>query len=252
MSCGRLTKEVQKPLNAYSTSDEAYEWFTDWIPCTGVDGARTVLRIAAINGNFQGRVVYQTATVRTNKPNGPTTDDGWNTSEGAYYHEFDLTTVTDDYFFIRFGVEFSGHTSTLGSADVSLQVAYRAKGMHRGSISKNLIALDTAANLIQREIITDWIPASEVSKFNAAYVVSEADANFQFRYAYQTAATTVEEPDAWTSVGSWNTSGDQEDNLNDQSPTVSSKMWVRFALEYSCASLKNQRANVSTVLMTRG
>jgi len=254
MSCGRLTKEVQKSLAAVSTSEEAYVWFTDWIPCTGVDYAYTVMRIAALNGNFKARAVYQTATVRTNKPNGPTTDDGWEQTEGAYFHDFDLTAVTDDYFFIRFGVECLGHTSTLGSADVSLQVSYRAKGTHRGSMSKNLVALDVAANLVQQEILTGWMPAIEASKFNVAYVVSEADANFQFRFAYQTAATTIESPSSWTAVdgGTWNTTGDQEDNLNEETLSLGSNMWVRFALEYSCSSLKNMQANVSAVLMTRG
>jgi hypothetical protein len=37
MSCGRLTAEVQRRLTAISTTEAQVEWFTDWIPCTGID-----------------------------------------------------------------------------------------------------------------------------------------------------------------------------------------------------------------------
>lgn len=90
------------------------------------------MRIRGKTGDFGARPAYQTAVVRTNKPDSPAPFD----AQGSYvstnsdnYDDVDLTSVTDSKFFIRFGIQYKITSTSVGSADVSLQVSYRAKGM---------------------------------------------------------------------------------------------------------------------------
>jgi hypothetical protein len=221
------------------------------VASTGIDEARTVMRIRGLTGDLGARPAIQTAAVRTNKPDTPVAFPGesYVSSNSDNYADINLADVCDDKFFIRFGVQTMITSTDVGSADVSLQVSYRAKGLMRGSISKELVGLNDS--LTQRVVITDWIPAIEVSEFNVAHV-SDADAAFQYKFAYQTAATTVEEPDSWTGVGSW-ISGDDEDNIGDQSPTTTDKMWIRIGVFYNCTSSNtDQQGSLSAVVATRG
>jgi hypothetical protein len=251
MPCGRLTNEVQKRLTAISTTEEQVEFFTDWIPCTGIDEARVVMRIRGRSGDFGAKPSLQVASVRTNKPDSPVGFPGesYVSTNSDNYADVDLSSVCDDEFFIRFGVMYKITSSDVGSADVSLQVSYRAKGQIRGTMSEELVALNDS--LSQRVVITEWIPAIEVSEFNVAYV-SDADSDYQYKFAYQTAATTIEEPDSWTGVGSW-ISGDAEDNIGDQTPTTTDKMWIRIGVFYNCtATNSDKQGSLSAVVATRG
>lgn len=251
MSCGRLTRDVQKSLTAVSASRAQVEFFTDWIPCTGVDTAHVVMQIRNLAGHFGARPCYQTAAVHPNKPDAPTAFSGvsYYTSNGANYDLANLTAVTNEKFFIRFGVQYMIQNTDVGTADVSLQVSYQAKGQMRGKLSKDLVALNDT--LEHREILTEWIPALQVSKFNIAYL-SNSDSEFQCKFAYQTAASTIDDPDTWAGTSSW-LAGDQEGNINDQSPTTTGKMWIRIGVFYKCTSTNtNAQGFLSAVVATRG
>jgi hypothetical protein len=176
MSYGRLTKEVQKNLTAVTDNAVQYEWFTDWIPCTGMDYARVVLRIRALQGDFNARPAYQTAITRPSKPDAAAGSGTVRTSVGDYYEVIDLTSVTNSKFYIRLGVEYTlTAEGTDGSADVSVQVSYQNRGTSRGSFYKSLLA--PSSSLVLTEPITGWMPAIEVSKANVVCCATDADSD---------------------------------------------------------------------------
>jgi len=251
MSCGRLTPEIQKSLTAVSASQAQVEFFTDWLPCTGIDMAHVVMQIRNLTGDFGARPCFQIASVTPNKPDAPAAFVGvsYYVADGATFDLQNLASITNGEFLIRFGVQYMIQDTDVGTADVSLQVSYGAKGQMRGKFSKDLVALNDT--LEHREILTDWIPALQVSKFNIAYL-SNADAEFQYKFAYQTAEATIDSPGPWTGTSSW-FAGDQERNLGDQSPTTTGKMWIRIGVFYKCtATNTNAQGYLTTVVASRG
>jgi len=253
MSCGRLTPATQKSLYSDTDSQSQYQWFADWVPCTGVDSLHFTMSVSALTNDFKCRPAYQTAEVRPADADSPVhVTDTWRTADGAYYDTVDLSSVTNGKFFIRFGVEYKVVSQgTAGRADIEIQAAYLAKGAIRGSISKELTAVSNSVE--QREVISEWIPACEVSEINAAYVATRMDSGFEFRFAYQTAAAITETPDDWTEigVGGW-ISSPGEDNIGDSTVTTTGKMWVRIGVLYSCTeSNTNKIANLSAIVATR-
>jgi len=249
-SCARLTPETQKTLNCNSTSVR-HAWYTEWLPAVGVEAVRLVLKNKSVVGNFRAKVSIQTAGVRTDNPDAPddTQGSGYLTGAGEQYELLDLSTVTPSKFFIRFGLAYSATDTTYSEADAAMQISFGTKGgAVRGSVSKHLVAATTTSRYLE---VTPWMPALEVTKYRGAYVITKADANFQSRLAYQTASTSIQSPESWASTDSFQ-SGNLEECSGELTPTITGKMWIRFGLEYSCASGSDQGADVSVAIATKG
>jgi len=239
-----------KTLYASSSSVSRFEWYTGWLTATGIDTVRAVLKIQNADASFfKARLAYQTANVRTNKPNAPTGTGTWYTDDGENCpNDYDVSTPTSSAFFVRFGVEYQlSEGSTPEGADVSLQVSYGAKGQVVGSASQEVLAPDTVYKYLP---LCDWVPALSAAKYKVAYVVSDAHANFTTRIAYQTAATSVEAPDGWTTGGV--EGADDREVCNEVTISTSNKMWVRFAVAYKCSTGTNLAANISGAAATKG
>ncbi|MFH1463435.1 MAG: hypothetical protein ABIO70_03525 [Pseudomonadota bacterium] len=251
MSCARLTPEYSANLSTNDDTFVQYRWFTDWITCAGLSNVRATIKRINADNSFSVRFAFQIAKVRTNDPGSPTVlaGDAYHSGNGeSCTDDLDLSTYADDGFFVRFGVAYKlTEGSGYASADVYFQVAYGLKGSVIGKGSQQVLAPDSTYRYL---LISDWVPALSAVKFQVAYVVSDASADFYTRLAYQTAATSIEEPGAWTTDGT--EAGDDREVCEQVSISTSNKMWVRFAIAYKANSGSNLSAYVSGAIATIG
>lgn len=253
MACGQSSAEIQKHLVSTSTS-YVYEWFTDWMPAIGLDTVRATIKHKAAAAAFQTKFAIQTANVRTNNPNAaatletsPTAGAGERVA-GDTPGNIDITNSTAGTLFVRFGVAYSLSSAGIGDADVSMQLAYDACGRMIGSASAEVLAPDSGNSFLP---VTGWMPAIHVSKFKAALVVTGSGSVFKTRMAVQTATTSVESPNAWTTdLDTWRT-GDLEVNTGEITPSIGSHMWVRIGVLYIAYSGSNLRAQISCAVGIR-
>lgn len=232
MPCGKSTGAKQRQIVAYSTT-VAYEWFTDWMPCVGMDSMRAVMKIkASSNAYFQGQICIQVASVRTDEPDQPILKDSQRTGNGEWCTgNLDISADTDDKMFIRFGVAYNYQSAqSQSSSTVELEVTYQQCGEIVAAATHQLTTMTTDAQYIA---ITGWLPAHFVDKVKAAVVCNGLTGNFRWRLAYRTAGTSKDSPNAWGNVTDANApyqSG--ETNTNDLAITNTGIMWVQIGIAY--------------------
>jgi len=252
MSCARLTPVVEKRLRANSAAYVNYEWFTDWMPCPGLDTVRALIKIMNADSGFEARFAFQTAEVRTDDPGDPTFlgGDDYHTGEDEYCtNDLDISAYTADAFFVRFGIAYKTDAQSVWqAADVSFQAAYGVKGNVVGKASQEVIAPD---DTYRNMVISDWVPALSADSFKVALVVNCGDdTDFYTKLAYQTAAGNTETPDAWTGGGTEDT-GDRQD-CETVSTSTSNKMWVRFGVAYKADGSTNLSGYITAAVSTKG
>lgn len=251
MSCFTVTGPVSRHLTALSDAVVQCEWYTDWIPATGLDYVQGVLKNKAVTNNFEARMVMQTAAVRADNPDAPILlESNYQASGERCSSVLDLTTDLEDRFLVRFGVAY--HLSSAGNpgqSDTSLELAWNACGKQVGGDTLQLQVPGTGSQYVP---LTGWIPAHHAAKLKAALVVTNAHANFRCQMAVRTANTSREATNAWSTnlEGGWHT-GNGEVNTGEVPLSLSGSFWVQIGLEYSLSSGSDGEATVTASIAIR-
>ena len=153
-----------------------------------------------------------------------------------------MATGNTGYFYVRFGVGYDlSEGSTLARADVELLVSFNACGKIAGAINQQLVAMSTTVSYMA---VTPFLPTIVAAKVRAAIAAASLTGDFQWRLAYRTAATNVQNPNAWsTTFDTYHTAG--ELNTGDLTPTISGKMWIQFGIQYNLSSSTPGQASIS-------
>ena len=96
--------------------------------------------------------------------------------------------------------------------------------------------------------ITPFVPTIGAAKARGAFSATSLSGDFRWRPACRTAATNIQNADAWTSLGSWATAG--EVNTTDLTPTLTGKMWVQYGIQYALSGATPGQATLSGTLAT--
>lgn len=234
MACGQTTPEIQLTLTS-SVATLAYAPFTEWIPCIGLDTVTAVLKARGMSNTLHWQLAVQTASVRTDLPDAWATLDVLQTTGAGERCSGSVTVNTAGKFFVRFGVAYKSSVGgTLAQADVALQAAYDACGRVVGGGQAHLVATDTNTRF---EPVTGWVPSHQAGKVEAALVATAfGGASFQYRLAQQQAATSPEQPGAWSVLeAGWTTSA-SERNTGELALSFTNVMWVRFGIAYTLSA----------------
>ena len=220
MSCVQNPKTQSVHLEASSANDRYY-WFTGWLPATGFDAIKAVVRNMASTANFNSRLAIQTATVRADSPDSPSMKEaGYHSGGGQWCTTvIDVSGDTASKFLVRVGVAYKSGDGNFAQADVALDLSYFACGQLVGSRTFHVY---TAGTGDQYEPLTGWIPALLADKVKAVIVLTGAAPDFQCELAYRTATTTKEEPSAWAAVtgDSWHNPGSANGEYNTRTPDI--------------------------------
>jgi hypothetical protein len=193
-------------------SDE-YQWYavTEWIPVCGLADIRVFFgntAVQPVGGTFSQISGFQTATIRTDRPNdwsawgtpvaggGSTTYNGLGSSIGTHY-------------WVRFGV---GMKNDEGSADLKpmnvtarAQVTVRTYGRSIGKTETTLLTRNGGTAGFDNTIlpVTGWLPTMGLKKVAASVEmtsrVKEGSIDFEYRLVWRSAADS-EVPSAWAAV----------------------------------------------------
>ena len=247
MSCGQTSPESQVHLST-TTTDPTYHWF-GWMPAIGLDHVKAVLRSHAVSGNFQVRLAMQTALIRTEQPEAPTTLDQLLVGDGERCTGvISVADSTSTKFFVRFGVAYSlSSGSALGQADLSFAVSHTQCGQLVGGRSLSLASC-TSADAVAT--VTGFVPAILVQKVKAVTVCRSLTGNFQFKLCYRTATTSKENPSAWTALTNYEGAG--EFDSGDLALNVDSSMYVQFGILYHSSSGAGDAQVDTTFAVRRG
>lgn len=232
-----LTPEAQAALFATTTGD-VFTWLTGWLPAIAADEGFATLKLKNMAGNMRCVLATQVAKVRTDAPGAPTLLAGFtphSTSAEFFYTDTDigLSTLVAGQTFIRFGVGHHVSAAGTGTADAALQVAMRQRGRLLAPWSGHLVAVSTTSQFTP---ITAWMPSASVEKFAVTYVLGSPTGNFRLNFAYRTAATSPEDPDAWTGTQVGNIASGS-DNTGELTPATTNKMWIQIGVECLLSSV---------------
>jgi hypothetical protein len=231
MSCIQLSSESTRRLNTNSTT-QRFEYLTEWMPAVGMDYVRCVYKVKGSSGaqDLNIQPAYQVAAVRTNSPDAPTTYGTGYSGNGEWVTaNTDISAGTASYQYIRFGLAYKAAAAGDAQADVTMQVCAEVYGKIVATKTLSLVAPDTADRYFTP--ISGWLPSSMVTKVKAALVVAQPSANFKAALAYQLAATSVENPGAWSMAGSEYGTGER--NTGEQAVTYATpqEMWIRLGVK---------------------
>lgn len=261
MSCGRTGQPITKRLQT-SVTAVRFEPFTDWMPATGMDKVKMVIKrksvqVSGTAPTMNFKQAMQIALVRPDDP------DDWaiigqaNVLVGPGEDNtgvLDISGATAGKMFVRFGIQYflGGTAPTNGEADVEVQISTVSCGAIIGSMTQELQAFNTTTDSFVA--ITGWIPAVDAEKAVAAFVISDLANNFRCLLVYRTAETNIQMPGAWISLQGtnyWNQDG--ETTTGEVTLTVGSKMFVQFGIAFSqsAAGAAPGRASVSTSVAVR-
>lgn len=231
MGCGLLTNPISVRLVALSTSFVQH-WCTSWLEATGLDSVMAAVKAADASANFGYQLVMQTAAVRTDNPDQPSTLGSLQTGAGSYVTTAqDVSQSTASKLWVRFGL---GYKITTGSgpeqADVNFQLQYTRCGKMVGAWAGQVVATQGTTGLMQA--VSGWIPSMQVTKIKAGFIVNSATSNLRVRLVYRLAGANQESPTAWSPLGSVLSPG--ENCTGELTPTIGTQdMWVQIGLEYS-------------------
>lgn len=249
MATETVIGRTEQALSTVSTTMR-YAWYSGWLPATGVDSIRSVLQARNLTGNFEAKLAYQVAAVREDNPSAPVAYGAYQSTNGAMCSgDVDISSDTTGAMLIRFGVGYDLSTgSSLGTADVHLELAYNSFGRIAARREVTVLTPDTSNYF---EPLTPFLYAAHVAQVKAALIVSQSTANFQCRLAYRVATNVKEAPSSWsTTWDAWHT-GDGEYNTGELAPSASMDMFLQIGLQHSMSSGTNGHAQVLAVVATR-
>jgi hypothetical protein len=250
MSCAQTTGPIQHHLDAYSTT-VAYFWFTSYFPCTGLDFLKAVWKARVVTGNFQCQPAVQLVSVRIDKPDSPaavatTLVGAGETCTGVV----NVSADTDDKLYMRCGIAYSLTSgTTMGSADVTLEVTYESCGSMVGVLNDQYYATSTTS---VAKPISKFLSALAAQKIKLGVIVSGLTGNIQWRPVWRKATTSTETPGAWTTTASWRNTNNVEVNTGELDLSDASDMYVQVGIEVSLSSGSTPaEVNLTTILAIR-
>ena len=259
MGCGKTDKAITKRL-VTTTTDAVFEPFTDWKMGIGIDNVRMVIKrknVQVAGGapvmNFKPGI--QVALIRPDEPGawaalsgvGPYLGAGEdNTTEQA------IATITAAHFWVRWGVVYylSGTTPTSGQADVEVQCSYTSCGSMVGSMTQELHVFNTGS--LSFVAITGMIPAVDVDKVVAAFIISNLQNTFNCQLCYGYGTTNTQGLSAWNTIGATQTSNG-ETCTTELTLALTGQMFVQFGLAFNQGTpgAAPGQATVSTAVAVR-
>lgn len=210
------------------------------MPTEGVENIRAVLKARNTSGaTFQWQLAIQYAAVRADDPSAPATLAQQQGGNGEYQtQDVSVAANMEDYRLFRLGIAYSSSQAGMNQGDVSLQASWKQVGTDLGARRVILSIVDTGTKY---EPLTDWVPATFMTKVRAAFVlnsITPSTGHLGYRLAYQTAGTTVTQPGAWQLLEAGMTrpaNGVTYSERNTQDLTVTtgaSDMWIRLGVAY--------------------
>lgn len=210
------------------------------MPCDGVDNVRAVIKAKNSAANFQWQLAVQYAAVRVDSP-GQATPIGSAQSNNGEYSTGDLSLATDmgNNRLFRLGIQHSSATASVQQADMFLQASWKQVGT---DLDTRRVTLAVADSSDKFEVLSQWVPATFMSKVKAAFVltsITPSNGNLRYKLAYQTASTAIEQPGAWLDAEqNWtqpaNGTSYAERNTGEIALSVTD-MWFRLGVKYSQA-----------------
>jgi len=239
-----LTNYAERHLVATSSTTQ-YAWFTGWQSANGIDNIRAVLKAknaGAVGAlPLQWQLAIQYAEVRADAPGSPSVIGTAQTAGTIDYQTGDISVATNMAAnrLFRLGVAYSSASNAVVQGDVSLVASWKSVATELGRVRMMLGAVDTG---VKYEVLTDWMPATFMSKIKAAFILNSltSTSNFRYQLAYQTAGTSVQQPSGWTNAepSGWVTPSVayNERNTGDIAVTTTTDMWFRLGLAYGLTS----------------
>ncbi len=261
MGCGKTGQPTTRRVRTTVTAEQ-FEPVTDWMPATGLSDVKMVLKRKSVQlggtaPTFNVKPAIQVALVRPDDPGDWAAISGAGPYTGAGESNTTVLSVaatTAGKMFVRFGFSYylGGTAPTDGQADVEVQVSYLSCGSIVGTMTQELQAFNTTTD--SYVAVTGWIPAIDVSKVNAAFVIAGLSGNFQCQLAVRTAATSIQAPSTWSKLegASYRTSNG-ETTTSELTVTAGSDMFVQFGVAFcqSTAGAAPGQATVSTAVAVR-
>lgn len=254
MSQFRNLTEYNEAHVVATSSTEQFEWLTGWMPTEGVDNIRAVLKAKNATGSgFQWRLAIQYAAVRADNPGTPATFSGAGQTQAGNgeYETGDISVSAQQEMpgnrLFRLGIAYASPSGGVQQADVSLVASWKSVGTHLGAARVTLSAVDTGTKY---EPLTGWVPATFMSKVRAVFVmtgITGASNNFRYRFAFQTAGPSVQDPSGWNDLESFVTPSTANTERNTGEISLSTTaMWFRLGVGYGMTT--GVDTNVTAVL----
>lgn len=255
-ACGRTDGPVSFRVNIANTVS-VYFPVTAWIPATGVDKVKFVIKRKSVQTNgvaptFNVKAAVQVCPVRVDNP------DNWQEIAGVGPYsgagesctgEIDVSATTEDQLFVRFGVScyLGGTTPVNGQADLEVQVSYVSCGGIVGTFTQELRTYNTTTDAYVA--VTGWIPAIDAAKVIAAIVLTGIAGNFRCQLAYRTAETRTQDPGSWTNLeAGYHNVNESNTTLLDLS--ITDKMFVQFGLAFSQSTAGSSPGQATASVVT--
>lgn len=181
MSCG----ELKNAMGRYhgTTSTALYYWLTPYMPATGVDTIRPILRALALAGgaNFKWQLAIQTCAVRQDNPDDPALL-GTEQGGAGTYAPGDLSLTLAEKAWWRLGVAVRA-SSGVAQGDIELDYGFNDCGKVVAFTTFSITS-DSSSNPTVIPL-GDILPANFAQKFKAAVIIPSADANLQTKLVYR-------------------------------------------------------------------
>lgn len=140
-----------------------------------------------------------------------------------------VSAQTGSAWMCRFGYAYALSAGTaLGQADTSLEVHYTATGLDVGTRTLSLMATVAQNAFVE---ITGWIPTAWAAKVKSALIARSLTGNLGFRLCFRLAATSPEDPGAWSTAFDTNR-GAGEACTGELTPTFTTESWIQFGIQY--------------------
>lgn len=247
MSLRNLILNSERHLFATSSTVQ-YEWFTGWLSTDGIDNIRAVLKGKNAGASFTWQLAIQYAAVRSDEPGSPATLGSQQSSSGEYQTgDISVANNMASNRLFRLGIAYSS-PNAVQQADLVLTASWKSVGTFLGRRRVTLAAVDTGTKY---EVLTGWLPATFMSKIKAVFMLNSitgASSNLRYQLAYQTAGTSVQQPNAWVNAEQgFNTPSVSYNERNTGEITVSTTdMWIRLGVAYGMTT--GVDVNVTAVL----
>ncbi len=254
MSCGGSTSQTFKRLNG-TTPIFAYEWYTGWMSCVGLDTIMaTVVGRACSSDDFECQVAQQVAKVRTDDPDAPTLLGSVLSPTAGVLDSnstvLDISGDTEPAAFVRWGLAYRyANGQSQSSGDLGLDVAYVRCGELVGAGSWQLDSSTTAMRYI---VVTDWLVRLLVDEVKLISLLTNLTGPLQYRLVYRTVATDKANPSAWANVTDANAPyGAGDVNTGDLAISLGANMLVQLGIGYQLSTGGQGQGTISAAVGIR-
>ncbi len=260
MACSKTPPPRTKRVRT-STTARQFEVFGDWMAAVGLDNVKMVIKRKSVQLTGGAPTMTFEPTIQTaqNRPDDPgawAVISGASSYTGAGENNTGVLTVaaaTAGKAWVRFGAAYTlgGTTPTDGQADIEVHVSVLSCGNSVGTRSQELQAFNTTTDSFA--VVTGWVPAVDVDKVVAFFVITNLLGNFRCQLAYRTAATSIEAPGAWNLAEQAYRNANGETTTGEIALSLGSEMFVQFGVAYSqsSAGAAPGQASVTTSVSVR-